>query len=98
MKEYPKTAHKLLHLHEGWIVGNHSKTARDLDILISFLHWREAAALIPSTAKPNTFGGWKFLEDGIWIDVWPGDLAWLMTNTKFKSAFHPRTGTKITKS
>jgi len=41
--------------------------------------------LIPKDAKPNTFGGWKFnvMMDGyqITIDVWPGDLGWLMCTT-----------------
>lgn len=84
-------------LHDAWIVGNLSEhgEARDWDVLVSFTNWKEAAALVPVDAKPNSFGGWKFIEEGFAIDVWPGDMAWLMTNEKFKTAWHPKTNRKI---
>jgi hypothetical protein len=65
--------------------------------VIPFSHWKDAAMLIPKDAKVNTFGGWKCVSEGVEVDVWPGDLGWLMTNSAFTYAWHPRTGTRIGK-
>jgi hypothetical protein len=68
--------------------------ARDFDVLVPFSYWQQAAMLIPPTAVPNTFGGWKCQSEGREVDVWPGELAWLLTNHAARWAWHPRTGVR----
>lgn len=97
----PALAAKILYGHEAWMVGSAAvpdcdfTTVRDFDIVVPFSHWQQASLLIPADAWPNTFGGWKFLSETKEVDVWPGDLAWLLTNQAFKWAWHPRSGTRI---
>jgi hypothetical protein len=97
----PALVCKLAYAHEAWIVGsaatpdcNHANV-RDYDVLVPMDQWRKAAMLIPLDATPNTFGGWKCQSEGREVDVWPGDLGWLMTNYLARWAWHPRTNTRI---
>ena len=97
----PALVYKLAYAHEAWIVGSSAEpncdllTVRDFDLLVPFSHWQQAAMLIGREAKPNTFGGWKCKCEGREVDVWPGDLAWLMTNKRARWAWHPRTNTRL---
>jgi hypothetical protein len=98
MRILPPITTKLTTLHSGWIVGSAAnfdkdmKNIKDIDVLIPFNNWKEAAALIPAEAHPNTFGGWSFRDNQILIDVWPGDLAWFLTNSMANYAWHPQSG------
>jgi len=69
--------------------------------MVPFAHWKDAAMLIPKDAVPNTFGGWKIRikrrVSTVVVDVWPGDLAWVLTNSASHWAWHPRTGVRIEK-
>ncbi|MDP1712680.1 MAG: hypothetical protein Q8K86_09520 [Candidatus Nanopelagicaceae bacterium] len=67
---------------------------RDYDVVVPFYEWGKAAVLIPKNAKPNTFGGWKCVSEGKVVDVWPGDLGWLMQNAVLKNVWHPRSGVR----
>jgi hypothetical protein len=93
----------LAHAAEAWLVGSAAAPGadltlvRDFDLLVPFHHWVVAAMLIPSDAKPNMFGGWKFINQGNVIDVWPGDLNWLLLNKAARYALHIRSGTRIGK-
>lgn len=97
----PALVHKLTYGHDAWVVGSAANPdadlskVRDYDILVSMNNWREAALLISENATVNTFGGWKCQSEGKEVDVWPGDLAWLLTNAVVKYAWHPRTNTRI---
>ena len=98
MRILPKIVNQLCYLHDAWIVGRMSEEPRDYDVIVSFANWQKAAVLIPGDAKPNSFGGWKFADEGKSVDVWPGEMAWLMTNAAWSLAWHPRTNTEIFKS
>ena len=107
MRQVPPIVAQLTPGFEAWVVGSAATPGidlakvRDFDILVPYAHWVGAAMLIPADAKPNTLGGWKFsvVMNGyqIVIDVWPGDLGWLMTNDMAKAAWHPRSGTRLFK-
>lgn len=107
MRQVPQIVAQLTHGFEAWVVGSAARKdtdlskVRDFDILVPFSQWVGAAMLIPADAKPNTFGGWKFntVMNGyqIVIDVWPGDLGWLMCNDMAKAAWHPRSGARLVK-
>ena len=103
--KYPALIIALIHNHDAWIVGSaanpDNKDPRDIDIIVPFSQWQSASALIPKDAKVNTFGGWKCqckINDlTIEVDVWPGDLGWLMQHPQAQWAFHPRSGTRLQK-
>ena len=98
MRTLPALVCKLTHLHDAWVVGSAAKPdadlekARDFDVLVPYSHWQAAAALVPADARPNTFGGWKCQSEEREVDVWPGELGWLMTNHASKWAWHPKSG------
>lgn len=99
----PALVCKLTHGYEAWVVGSAAVPGqkldelRDYDVLVPLIHWQAAAMLIPTDAVPNTFGGWKCQSEDREVDVWPGDLAWLLTNSAARWAWHPRTGVRVEK-
>lgn len=101
MHVLPALVCKLTHGHEAWVVGSAAdpdcdqSKVRDYDVLVPLTHWQAAAMLIPPDATPNTFGGWKCQSEGREVDVWPGELAWLLTNSAAQWAWHPRTGVRV---
>ena len=97
--QYPPLVLAMTNIHDGWIVGSAADPSvhkpRDIDIIISFTNWQQACVLIPKNAKVNSFGGWKCKDRGIIIDIWPGDLGWLMQYHRSQWAYHPRTGIRL---
>lgn len=79
-------------VHGGLIVGSYAKKlmgeveeTHDYDVLIPHDKWQIIALLIPETAKPNKFGGWRIKDDkGNEIDVWPGSLHEYLSECKTK--------------
>jgi hypothetical protein len=79
-------------VHGGLIVGSNAKRLagekiegdpNDWDVICPLEKWQTISLLIPETAKPNKFGGWRFeMEDGMEIDVWPGSVMEYLTNCK----------------
>jgi len=78
-------------VHGGLIVGSQAKRLageslggdpNDWDVIVPLEKWQTIALLIPSTAKPNKFGGWRFKADSVEIDVWPGSVMEYLTNCK----------------
>lgn len=84
----------LMSVHGGLITGSQAKRmageniesdSSDWDVLVPFQNWQTIAMLIPSDAKPNKFGGWRFEDDkGVEIDVWPGDPMTYLRECKTK--------------
>lgn len=97
----PKLVLALTYNHDSWIVGSAADptntSPRDYDVIVPFSEWGKAAHLIPSDAKPNVFGGWKCISEGQEVDVWAGDLGWLMRQAKAKWAWHPSSGVRLKK-
>lgn len=87
----PRTVLLLSHHHDAWIVGSAANPTvekpKDYDVLVPFRNWQAASAMIPSFAVPNRFGGWNFDADGATMDVWPGDLSWVMQYHKCEWAW-----------
>jgi hypothetical protein len=96
----PPLVHHLTIAHDAWVVGSGArpdadyKKLRDYDVIVPFSEWQRASLLIPTDAKPNTFRGWKCRSEGAEVDVWPGELGWLITNVKCEWIWHPRTGVR----
>lgn len=87
----------------AWVVGsaadpaNHSP--RDWDVVVPFSRWNDMAHLIPLSATPNKFGGWKFKDDDEnEIDVWPGEVAWLMFQPRIQRLWNPHLNRRFTAS
>lgn len=94
MTNLPKLAFKIGINCNAWIIGSAADpqvnlaTVRDIDIIVPFVNWHQAAALIPNYAFPNTLGGWK-VPDTIPLDIWPDDLSRVMASSKTKFLWHP---------
>ncbi len=82
-------------VHGAYIVGSYAKKlageaieANDYDLLVPHDNWQTVALLIPETAKPNKFGGWRFEADfdgdTVEVDVWPDHLANYLSKCKTK--------------
>ena len=99
--KYPKLVLALTHCHDAWIVGSgadpNNKEPRDYDILVPYSQWQKASSLIPMDAKVNTFGGFKCISDGIEIDVWAGDIGWLMQRPGCTYVLHLASGIRFKK-
>lgn len=68
-----------------WLNGDIDTDPKDYDLLVPLERWQTIALLIPDTAKPNKFGGWRFNDDkGNEIDVWPDTLENYLKNCKTK--------------
>lgn len=80
--------------HYAWVVGSAANpkndNPRDWDIIVPFSEWHKITAIIPSDAKVNRFGGWKFMSEGYEIDLWPGELSFFLTRTRW--AWNPGLG------
>lgn len=93
----PEAVCKLCYAHGAWIVGGAavSDAPKDYDVAVPFGEWQRAAMLIPRDARPNPFGGWKFVSEGVEVDVWPCDLGELLTNRMVTALWHPKTGARF---
>lgn len=98
MTRLPKRLYAIVCKHNVWLVGSGviKDDAKDVNLLVSFRDWPEVAIHIPPDAKPNTFGGFKWEEDGVSIDMWPGDLSDLAASYMFKAAHNFKSGVTIT--
>jgi len=94
----PKVA-QLLQNFDGWLVGSAADPTRpeprDFDILIPFHNWHRACLSVPADAKTNSFGGWKFNVGDVEIDIWPGDLSYMLQGGSTKYAYHLATDTRV---
>lgn len=99
--KHPKLVLSLTHFFDGWVVGSGADpditNPRDYDIIIPFSRWAEASTLIPMDAVPNHFGGWKCISEGVEVDVWPGELGWIMQRPSLKHVWHPASGVRWSK-
>jgi hypothetical protein len=99
--DLPKLVLALTSHHGAWVVGSAADpantSARDIDVLVPLSSWQAASSLIPPNARPNSFGGWKCNCNGVEVDVWPGELGWLMEGRKARWAWQPRTGVRLKK-
>lgn len=59
----------------GYILGETEDIPKDIDVIIPHDTWLHACRLIPKDAKVNSFGGFKFVEDGYEVDVWMDNAA-----------------------
>jgi hypothetical protein len=80
-------------VHGALIVGSFAKKlagenikSNDYDLLVPLEKWQTVSLLIPKTAKPNKFGGWRFVDkqSGKEVDVWPSSLEKYLTECKTK--------------
>ena len=89
----PRTVYQMS-VHGALIVGSQAKKlagddvdtdSSDWDVLVPYDRWQVIALMIPETATPNKFGGWRFILDmGEEIDVWPGDVSTYLRECKTK--------------
>lgn len=97
----PAIVKKLTHGFDAWVVGSaadpNNDDPKDYDVQVPFSTWGQACLLIPKDAVPNSFGGFRFEDDGMSIDVWPGELGWIFQRPACKWAWHPASGIFITK-
>lgn len=98
----PKLALVLVNQYDAWIVGGaadpEQTSPRDYDVVVPFYHWPSVAHLLGGySATLNSLGGWKCVSDNCEVDVWPGDLGWVMCHQAAKWAWQPRYGIRLRK-
>lgn len=97
--KYPEIVTLLTTVCNGWLIGSsadpENSNPRDYDIYIPMKEWLTASVLIPKNATINSMGGFKFVSNGIEIDVWTGDCNDFLASNYFKHAYHPKTGIRI---
>jgi hypothetical protein len=99
----PRLVSVLTQRFDAWVVGSAASPTnvnpRDWDVCVPFGRWKEAATLLPPGAsRMNSFGGWKItLEEGVEIDVWPGDLADVSLHHRTKFLWHPPSNTRFSR-
>lgn len=98
-QDLPRLVVSLTNQFDAWLVGSaadpKSTNPRDYDVIVPMYEWHKAVHLLPPDATMNSFGGWKCISDGKEVDVWPGDLGWLLQHPKARWALHPRTGIRL---
>ena len=97
--QFPKLVVALVNNFDAWIVGSGANPdvtkPRDYDVIVPHWNWGPAAHLIPPDAVVNSMGGFKCVQDGIEIDVWPGSVEWVMLNAKSEWAWQPRHNVRL---
>lgn len=96
-------AKNLCWLFDGVVVGScinylrglTDAVPKDIDIIIPLDRWIKASKLIPIGAKANSFGGFKFRDGRIVVDVWADDVVRVMYTSGTKEALIPKTGQVI---
>ena len=100
VQDLPLFARKVCFLENVWIVGSTALPDReelgsDVDILVPYSSWPTVARLIPDSARVTSQGGWRFVQDGVSVDVWPGDLGEMASQEAFVAAWCPKTGKRL---
>lgn len=98
------------HLAQGsvgaWIVGSRAdftqepREGADWDLVVPSDRWSDAAIILyPYTqygsVKSTRFGGLRIVVESVTVDVWPGDVAELLTRPFVAGAWHPKSGTVL---
>lgn len=102
-KQLPPIVTALTYRHKAWVVGSaappESKMSAlgDIDVIVPFSERSSAACLIPDSAVKTKFGGWRFKDRNIMVDVWPDDLANLFLSQQMRTAWQPLYGIRISK-
>lgn len=96
---------QLCYIFGAWVIGSSIPWLRgyvgfdkpkDIDIVVPLDKWVEAAKLIPEGSLSNKFGGFKFKDADLEVDVWADDIARLfMNNDKYFKAYQPNTNLLI---
>jgi hypothetical protein len=68
------------------------------DLVVPFPLWATIAARIPQSATPTRFGGWRFSENGVQIDIFPADILTLMQYPFVGALWHPKTNALWTRT
>lgn len=68
------------------LAGEVGVEPNDFDLLVPLERWQTIALLIPPSARPNKFGGWRFMTDHgderVEVDVWPDSVYNYLANCK----------------
>lgn len=87
--------------YHAWIVGSAADpdciSPRDYDVLVPYSEWGKASHLIPKDAVKNSFGGWKFKDNDIEVDVWPGEMGFVMQYVGLEYVWQPHIGLRFRK-
>jgi len=96
INELPVSIKYMVQHHNAWIVGSAANPkenilkVKDIDVIIPFSEWHKVTGLIPKNARKNDYGGWKYVEEGQTVDVWPDDLNHFMNSAVPEYLWQPR--------
>lgn len=89
----------------AWVVGSRADFHQDRvhkdsdwDILVPLAVWPSIGKALPlEHVRPTRHGGWRFESQGVVLDVFPMDIGDWLTNPYTRVAWHPQSGTIVTK-
>lgn len=96
IKQLPMTVKFFVQNFDAWIVGSAASPKAnisdiaDFDVIVPFHEWHKAVSLIPKDATRNSYGGWKYKDGKVEVDVWPGGLLNFMFSDLPKFLWQPR--------
>ena len=96
ISDLPKSVKLMVQHYNGWIVGSAANPqknilqVKDVDVIIPFSEWNKASGLVPKNAVKNVYGGWRYVENGITVDVWTDDLNNFMNSNIPECLWQPR--------
>lgn len=87
----PESVFKICYYHSGvllggsvdYVIGKSDEIPKDYDVVVPLDCWKDAVVEIPKGATINSFGGFKYQEGDVKVDVWPDDLARAMFKYMF---------------
>lgn len=107
-RRVPSRVYIICHAYNAWIVGSAAYPVRpgqipeidDVDVMVPWAKWKDAALHVPDDARPNAFGGWKWTDkdeqgNDVVVDMWPDTLDRLASKNQFHAAWHPASGLRI---
>lgn len=99
MNRMPRIVRLITGAYDAWVVGGaadpNDEHPRDWDVAVSFSDWHHVSNLIPKTARPTLFGGWKFESDGQEVDVWPCEIMSIWKCAKCNWMWQPRLNIRV---
>ena len=101
--DLPRSVKYMAQNYNVWIAGSAADLSsditkiKDVDVIIPFEIWNKITGLIPKDSKMNSYGGWRYVENNVTIDIWPDNLNNFLSSSLPKCIWQPRYNIRYSK-